>query len=372
MRNSSGVLRLWSVDEQRQEQGEALVGREPSEGEAVGEFLRRRRENRNETVRDVSASLRIRTTYLRAIEADNWGELPGSIYARAFVRSYAEHVGADPDAVLARLDGVLASREGPKAPLRPILPKPRGFPSGALAGVSVLLLIAAYAGWYYYTVQDLRDERVAFETPNSLMVPTPAPPTPLAEGTGGIAPAADGSGSDVRTAPGNAPQEPERRSTTLPGAPPGIYHDNAPVRAAGELPGGETMPPAGAGLPAVAAPVTEPGAVGEPGSVAGDAAVDHGRDLSASSSGIVLHAKLGTYIEVRSEDTGETIFADLLPAGNDYKVPERTDLVLDVGNAGGLEVIVDGEIAPPLGGRGTILRRIELKGDRLLRGTEIR
>ena len=367
MRNSSGVLRLWSVDEQRQEQGDALAAREPSEGEAVGEFLRRRRENRNETVRDVSASLRIRTTYLRAIEADNWDELPDGIYARAFVRSYAVHVGADPDAVLARLDGVLAYREGPKAPLRPILPKSRGFPGGAVVSVSVLLLIAAYAGWYYYTIQDLRDERVAVGTPTSLLVPErPAPSRDIA---GESASTADGSGSGARITSESASRGPEGQAS---GVPPGIFQDVAPAEAAGQLPGGEVVPQAGAGLPAVAAPVAEPGAVGEPGSVAGDAAVDHGRDLSASASGIVLRAVQDTYIEVRSEDTGETVFAELLVAGNDYRVPERTDLVFDVGNAGGLEVVVDGEIAPPLGGRGIILRRVELKGDRLLRGTDIR
>ena len=333
----------------------------------MGEFLRRCRENRNETVRDVSASLRIRTTYLRAIEADNWDELPDGIYARGFVRSYAVHVGAEPDAVLARLDGVLEYREGPKAPLRPILPKRRGFPGGAVAGASVLLLIAAYVGWYYYTIQDLRDERVAVGPPTSLLVPErPAPSWDIA---GESAPAADGSGSGARIASESAPQGSEGRTSA---APAGILQDVAPVETAGQLPGGEVVPQTGAGLPAVAAPVAEPGAVGEPGSVAGDAAVDHGRDLSASASGIVLRAVQDTYIEVRSEDTGETVFAQLLPSGDDYKVPERAGLVLDVGNAGGLEVVVDGEIAPPLGGRGIILRRVELKGDRLLRGTDIR
>ena len=371
MRNSNGVLRLWSVDEQRQEQGDASAAREPSEGEAVGEFLRRCRENRNETVRDVSASLRIRTTYLRAIEADNWDELPDGIYARAFVRSYAVHVGAEPDAVLARLDGVLEYREGPKAPLRPILPKPRGFPGGAVAGASVLLLIAAYIGWYYYTIRDLRDERVAVGPPTSLLVP--GRPAPSWDIVGESAPAADGSGSGVRIMSESAPQGSEGQTSAAPtAASPGMVQDIAPVETAGQLPGGEVVPQAGAGLPAVAAPVAEPSAVGEPGSIAGDAAVDHGRDLSASASGIVLRAVQDTYIEVRSEDTGETVFAQLLVAGDDYKVPERTGLVLDVGNAGGLEVVVDGEIAPPLGGRGIILRRVELKDDRLLRGTDIR
>ena len=130
------------------------------------------------------------------------------------------------------------------------------------------------------------------------------------------------------------PEGPEGQTSSAPaGAPPGIFRDVAPAEPAGRLPGGEVVPQAGTGLPAVAAPVAEPGAVGEPGSVAGDAAVDHGRDLSASASGIVLRAVQDTYIEVRSEDTGETVFAELLVAGNDYKVPERNDLVFDVGNA---------------------------------------
>jgi len=61
----------------------------------VGAWLRAHREQQGLGLDVVQAVTRIRAGQLRAIEEDRFDDLPGEAYARAFVRSYADHLGAD-------------------------------------------------------------------------------------------------------------------------------------------------------------------------------------------------------------------------------------------------------------------------------------
>jgi len=54
--------------------------------------------------------------------------------------------------------------------------------------------------------------------------------------------------------------------------------------------------------------------------------------------------------------------------GDVYRVPDKQDLTLLAGNAGGLEVSVDGRPLPPLGPEGAVRRDISLNVDALLGG----
>ncbi len=64
-------------------------------GEDVGAMLREARERRGLTLRQVAASTRISIANLEALEQGNLKRLPGGIFTRAFVRSYAQEVGLD-------------------------------------------------------------------------------------------------------------------------------------------------------------------------------------------------------------------------------------------------------------------------------------
>jgi cytoskeleton protein RodZ len=74
---------------------------------------------------------------------------------------------------------------------------------------------------------------------------------------------------------------------------------------------------------------------------------------------VILRAVADCWIEIKDE-SGSEVFTRLLRAGEIYKVPNRTDLRLRMGNAGGLEVIVDGTVLPPLGGHGEVMRNVSL------------
>jgi transcriptional regulator with XRE-family HTH domain len=63
--------------------------------DSVGTKLRNARSRRKLSLADVEAATKIRGRYLQAIENDDWDQLPGDTYARAFVRTYARFLGLD-------------------------------------------------------------------------------------------------------------------------------------------------------------------------------------------------------------------------------------------------------------------------------------
>ena len=61
----------------------------------VGAVLREARNRRKIDLSEVEATTRIRVRYLRAIENEEWDVLPGEVYARGFIRTYAAYLGLD-------------------------------------------------------------------------------------------------------------------------------------------------------------------------------------------------------------------------------------------------------------------------------------
>jgi cytoskeletal protein RodZ len=66
----------------------------------VGAGLRRRREERRISLRQIAAHTKISPGALEAIERDDLKRLPGGIFTRAFVRAYATELQLDPERTL--------------------------------------------------------------------------------------------------------------------------------------------------------------------------------------------------------------------------------------------------------------------------------
>lgn len=62
-----------------------------------GGKLRQAREGRGISLRQIAASTKISVAALEALERNDISKLPGGIFSRSFVRSYAAEVGLDPD-----------------------------------------------------------------------------------------------------------------------------------------------------------------------------------------------------------------------------------------------------------------------------------
>ncbi|HET7658459.1 MAG TPA: RodZ domain-containing protein [Bacillales bacterium] len=63
----------------------------------LGEALRSAREEKGISLAELQETTKIQKRYLLAIEQGDYGQLPGRFYARAFIKSYAEAVGVNPD-----------------------------------------------------------------------------------------------------------------------------------------------------------------------------------------------------------------------------------------------------------------------------------
>lgn len=62
-----------------------------------GATMRRQREERGVSLRQIADTTRLSVAALAALERNDISRLPGGIYIRAFVRSYAIEVGLDPE-----------------------------------------------------------------------------------------------------------------------------------------------------------------------------------------------------------------------------------------------------------------------------------
>jgi cytoskeleton protein RodZ len=61
----------------------------------IGPALREARERRGLSYSQVEAGTAVRSRYIRALEEEDFGLLPGPTYAKGFLRAYAEYLGLD-------------------------------------------------------------------------------------------------------------------------------------------------------------------------------------------------------------------------------------------------------------------------------------
>jgi len=117
--------------------------------ETVGQILRTARETQARSLEAISSETKIPVGSLRLLEEDRFGELPGDIFVRGFLRSYCQSLSI-PDASV--IEGYLEQTGAPSEVLASTIPllgdrsislkRVRGF-SWVLALVLFLLLGAA-------------------------------------------------------------------------------------------------------------------------------------------------------------------------------------------------------------------------------------
>ncbi|MFQ5669977.1 MAG: helix-turn-helix domain-containing protein [Acidobacteriota bacterium] len=65
-----------------------------------GEILRRERQLRNISLREVSGSTKISIRHLEALERNDFAALPGGAFNKGFLRAFAAFIGLDPEAMV--------------------------------------------------------------------------------------------------------------------------------------------------------------------------------------------------------------------------------------------------------------------------------
>ncbi len=126
-----------------------------AEAETVsfGTWLRRQRELREISLREIADVTKISIRYLEALEQDRFDVLPAPVFAKGFLREYARYVGLDADEVV---NSYLTAQEE----VEPTeVTEPRGSQqlggrlektSGLLLTFAVVVLLAVVAGLAYY------------------------------------------------------------------------------------------------------------------------------------------------------------------------------------------------------------------------------
>ncbi len=395
--------------------------------ESVGALLRSNRQHHGLEIAQVAEALRIRLTFLQAIEEGRHQDLPGPTYAVGFVRAYADYLGLDGGEIVRRY-----KEETSIVPRKAELEFPTpvsegGLPTGAMILMAAVIGAVVYGGWYWMSTEDrsmaelIQDVPERFsslltsapdappateaEAPPSAAEPAPAPaPAPVAE-----APATPPviEAPVVPEAPAAAPVEPEAPAAEEPAAvspegetttqaqaealavdedpvvPPAEEEDE-PAAAPEPTPQVAQVPPTAPVQPPAPAPAapsaSAPSAPAEPPAAPAQqtAAVPAAPALAvppvpasgavygapAGSTRVVLAARDDTWIQVRAGE--ELVATRLLRRGERFQVPDRDGMTLMVGNAAGLQIQVDGKPLPALGAQGEVRRGIRLDADRLL------
>jgi cytoskeleton protein RodZ len=126
----------------------------------IGATLREARMRARIDISEIEAETKIRAKYLRALENEEWGLLPGPAYVRSFLRTYAEALDLDAKLLLEEYklrherpsDHDLMPIGSPRrrvgrgsrggGPLRPPR-EPRRIPVGVVVGVILVMLFGA-------------------------------------------------------------------------------------------------------------------------------------------------------------------------------------------------------------------------------------
>src|SRR5882757_7021507 len=77
----------------------------------LGEKLREAREERGISLSEVAEQTRISSLYLEAIENNDYRNLPGGIFNKGFVKSFAKYVGLNEQEALLDYSQILAQQE---------------------------------------------------------------------------------------------------------------------------------------------------------------------------------------------------------------------------------------------------------------------
>lgn len=112
--------------------------------ESIGKILCRERELRQLSLEELSQTTRIPLRTLQSLEADRYDELPGEVFVRGFIKSYARSLGIDVAPLLERL-GQSSLDDAAPAPITAITAPDRGRRFGIAFAVVILLILFTLA-----------------------------------------------------------------------------------------------------------------------------------------------------------------------------------------------------------------------------------
>ncbi len=270
----------------------------------IGEELRSERERQGLTLDDIAYRTKIPVRSLEAVEANAFDRLPGLVFTRSFVRLYAVDLDLDAESLVARLPRVdIETAPLPDPPARPGSDSWDPRMTAALVSM-VWLITAGVAGtgaWYYYNhygrnllaTVSAAPAPVFAKSTSHATEPTPAPAT---------------FGEPVSGEPAAAPPT----SSVAPKS------DAAPIKPA---------------------PLNTANAA--------NADFDSNRPVQ-----VILTARDVVWVQISAD--GRTAFVGTLQPNDTRTVSADDQVKILTGNAGGLDISLNGKPLDPLGPKGEI------------------
>jgi len=312
---------------------------------AIGETLRRERLRRNLDLEQISRELKISRRLLDAIESEQFDRLPGAVFAKSFVRQYARLLGLDEEDLAAEVQrqmepapleppgeargpAVFTRAETQAAPMKSwesVGDGSRFRWSSALPALALVVLVMLVCSGVYAWWQRARHPRVSAPQAQTAQAQSPA-----AAAQAPAPPATPAAGPE----PGVAPPSLAATSAGVPAA-------SADRRVAdGSSPGS---------APASTSPDTENPVVRPAGL------------QPAAASGAPLHVELAAdepvWVRVRAD--GKFVFSGTIDANQSRTVDAAGAVEVLAGNAGGLNISLNGKPIGPVGPKGQV-RTVQL------------
>jgi len=276
---------------------------------SFGARLKEERERRKVTLDEISASTKISTRLLHALEDDHFELLPGGIFNKGFIRAYAQHLGLDEDQVIAEYleasgvpsaegkpDGSLATPVGDMYAEAYAEDSP-SIPWGLFA-IVLLIVALAFAVWGFYVRGTANGGKVSSaQHPDSASLP-PAPVSP---------------------------------PVTSNSKPPAVKASAAPTR-----------------------PAVTPVSTGATRDSA--ARIMGGSSATVAPSGAILvriSAREDSWVSITAD--GKRILQDTLNASVEKSVQAAKEITVKTGNIGALDFEWNGKKLPPQGSEGEVM-----------------
>jgi cytoskeleton protein RodZ len=267
---------------------------------SFGGRLREARERRGVSLRQIANATKISVGVLDALERNDISRLPGGIFGRAFVRSYAVEVGLDPERTIQEFiaqfphDSVVAGHPTLEA-VRTAAPIERQRRRGSSVGVALVVGIMV-AGWALYVGawRTLASYAAGFFSVQ--WTPAATPPAPIV--------------------PGPASSTPDRSTAERPAA---------------------------TGDVAAASPGTSPRPSASPAAAAG------------AEDRLTVRLSVSRPCWVSAMVDGRRAIERLLQTGEDQTIHVQREIVLTAEDAGALALTLNGESARPLGQAGEVV-----------------
>jgi cytoskeleton protein RodZ len=279
---------------------------------SIGERLKREREERGISLEEISAHTKIGVRLLKSIEADQFQQLPGGIFNKSFVRQYARCVGLEEEPIVRDYLQGGAFRETPLPSRARLAPPPAvpGYPRIILSAIGLGILIAGIL----FAIHRFSGGGIAQKPP------------------GAAAGASENSG---RTAAAPVAGESQPNPATAAGVP------------------GAVSP-----SPSAENPAATPPAAALPQNVPA-AAANGAHELTPSEAApqeLLLQIAAREPVWLLIEADGEKMWQGTLQPHETRQAKAAESIQLTVGDAGGVDLMLNGKSLPPLGRSGEVKR----------------